>query len=130
MARKNASQRAKWATYMRGYNRKHPLKMKHSMLRHHYGITLERYLQMYDEQKGKCAICGVYCSSFTRGKRGNSTLAVDHDHAVGTIRKLLCPACNKGLGFFRESATIMKSALAYLARHARKPTAARKPETT
>jgi hypothetical protein len=41
-------------------------------------------------------------------------LCVDHDHVTGHIRRLICAACNTGLGFFRESAELLRMAHEYL----------------
>src|SRR5689334_6819967 len=53
-----------------------------------YGITLEEYQAMLEEQEHVCAICGG-----TDTKR----LSVDHCHITEKIRGLLCRKCNSGL---------------------------------
>lgn len=53
-----------------------------------YGITVEDYDRMFDEQGGVCAICG-------NGTKRR--LAVDHNHETGVVRGLLCPRCNQHL---------------------------------
>lgn len=76
---------------------------RRSKLRLKYEMTLEAYLSMVDEQEGKCAIC----SSPER-------LSVDHNHASGHVRKLLCNNCNVGIGHFRESPALLRAAAIYL----------------
>lgn len=61
-----------------------------------YNITLEHYNLMFEQQKGCCAICKKHQSML--GK----TLAVDHCHTTGKIRKLLCSVCNTHLGIFEK----------------------------
>lgn len=47
--------------------------------------------KLSDAQGAKCAICGKHESQFTR------RLSVDHNHATGKVRGLLCFRCNKFL---------------------------------
>ena len=70
-----------------------------------YNITLEQYNDILLIQNGVCAICG---------QKGERILCVDHNHATGKVRGLLCDKCNRGLGFFREDKTILIKALGYL----------------
>lgn len=67
-----------------------------------YGISRQVYLDMIDEQDGRCAICG---------KEAN--LVLDHCHETGRIRGLLCRPCNKALHWI-ERPEWMKAALSYL----------------
>lgn len=72
-----------------------------------YGVTIEQYEAMYRAQNGACAICHRQNIS---GRR----LAVDHHHATGKIRGLLCSRCNTGIGQFNEAPQIMAAAINYL----------------
>ena len=73
-----------------------------------YGLTPTDFEQMRQSQGGKCAICGV----IPKGR-----LAVDHCHATGEVRQLLCSTCNSGLGMFKDNKEFLKSAISYLERH-------------
>jgi hypothetical protein len=55
-----------------------------------------------------CAICRQ--PERTPGR----ALAVDHDHATGEVRGLLCGNCNRGIGFLGDSAELLESAAGYL----------------
>ena len=77
-----------------------------------YGITLEEYESLLDAQGGKCAICQ---SPHPGGNgRTNYSWPVDHDHATGKVRGLLCRNCNVGLGLLGDSETRVAAALTYL----------------
>ncbi len=60
-----------------------------------YGLTPERHAQMLLEQGGRCAMPG--CDAAPKH--------VDHDHATGKVRALLCHGCNIGLGHFERHGT-------------------------
>ena len=77
-----------------------------------YGITVEQYDKLFDLQDGKCAIC----KSSDTG-RGDEWFCVDHDHSTGKVRGLLCNNCNRGLGLFKDSELILKSAKNYVTTH-------------
>lgn len=78
-----------------------------SRLQTQYGLSLDEYASMLQRQDGKCAICfGPPISP--------RPLAVDHDHATGKVRGLLCDRCNHGLGHFCDSPIRLSSAIAYL----------------
>lgn len=82
---------------------------KKAMLKSFYGLTLEEFQIMRDAQQNKCRICGKDGSDEPKG-----TLAVDHCHATGEIRGLLCLHCNQGLGHFQDDVERMRAAIAYL----------------
>jgi len=79
-------------------------------LRYHYGITLEEYATLLDEQGERCAICGM--TPEDNGRR----LCVDHDHKTGVVRGLLCLCCNTVLGNARDNPKILRTGALYLER--------------
>lgn len=78
-----------------------------------YGITVEDYDRMALAQNGRCAVCGG--PPVGRGTK-NDRFHVDHDHATGQVRGLLCFRCNNGLGYMRDSPEILEAAIRYLQR--------------
>lgn len=75
-------------------------------LQNKYNITGEDYQRMLAAQGGKCAIC----------EDAGSVLHVDHCHAQGDVRGLLCVRCNRMLGYARDKITTLERAAAYLVR--------------
>lgn len=73
-----------------------------------YKMSVEEYMNRYGQQGGKCAICGV------RKPITYDRLVVDHNHSTGKVRGLLCPNCNKGLGFFKDDINSLAKAIKYL----------------
>lgn len=85
-------------------------------LRYKFGIEIEDYQRLREKQNFKCAICG-----YAEPPNASTTekLYVDHNHATGYIRGLLCMSCNTALGHFRESLTFLKNAVNYLENYER-----------
>jgi Recombination endonuclease VII len=82
-------------------------------LRQH-GLTPEDYLAMRADQEDCCAICGRHESLLPHLVGIWKRLVIDHDHATGKIRGLLCQTCNHGLGAFADSIPTLRSAIRYL----------------
>jgi hypothetical protein len=76
-----------------------------------YGMSAEDYDRMLAEQGEACAICREPAAD--DDGRG---LHVDHDHASGAVRGLLCGNCNQGLGRFRDNPDYLHAAASYLER--------------
>ena len=74
-----------------------------------FGITEDVYNELHSKQEGRCAICNTSEPSSKHG-----LFSIDHCHTTGKIRGLLCQPCNKGLGMFRDSASSLAAAVAYL----------------
>lgn len=87
----------------RAHYEKWRAKNPHYFVARLYGITVEEYQELVTKQDRKCALCG---------KR--RPLHIDHDHATGRIRGLLCRGCNVGLGHLGDSVEGLQRAIAYL----------------
>jgi Recombination endonuclease VII len=61
---------------------------------------------LYEKQEARCAIC--------REDIGQYDSVVDHCHASGIVRGILCRRCNTGLGQFRDNVAFLEAAVAYL----------------
>jgi hypothetical protein len=72
-----------------------------------YGMSGEQYAALYEFQGGRCAIC-----KRARGK--SKRLAVDHNHANGEVRGLLCGPCNSMLAHARDDPGMFTRAADYL----------------
>ena len=81
------------------------------MLKYRYNLTYDEYKDIYNNQKGKCAICGT--EKILGTKKG---LLVDHDHNTNKIRGLLCTDCNSGIGKLKENIQILQNSITYLQR--------------
>lgn len=99
----------------RVYNKKNYQRFKkrywNNKLKFNYGITLEQYNQIFEQQQGRCAICGI--EQIKTMKR----FAVDHNHITNKVRGLLCNRCNLAIGLFEDSIVGLNKAVEYLKKY-------------
>lgn len=80
--------------YQRNYRKKkgsEQVKSDHRRWRlpYVYGITVEQFAELSEQQEHKCAICLRHRDEFT------THFHIDHNHKTGEIRGLLCGYCNR-----------------------------------
>lgn len=83
-----------------------PERARRARLLRLYNITPEEYELMLAFQNGVCAIC--------ERPPGKTRLAVDHDHASGLTRGLVCWQCNSALAKLKDEPTRAFNAWKYL----------------
>jgi len=110
-----AANRAKYTEYARAHRERNRDRYFDRRLQREYGITLADYYRILTTQGGGCGICGV---AESRNKDGSGRLHVDHDHATGNVRGLLCDTCNRGIGQLGDNVDRVKAAVRYLLRTA------------
>jgi hypothetical protein len=69
-------------------------------------LTKNDVEEMRLAQNDQCAIC-----------EDQQPQHLDHDHATGKIRRLLCQRCNHGLGLFRDDPYLLHVAALYVTGH-------------
>lgn len=99
--------------YMAEYQAKPDIQYKtwERNLRRNYRMTPDDFNKLWKDQDGKCAICQVDMQP--RGRKPDAA-AVDHNHATGEVRGLLCRACNHGIGCLKDNPDVLKAAAEYL----------------
>ena len=85
-----------------------PDRHRWSRLKNQYNISEEQYNNLFVSQNESCAICYKHQSQL------NQKLSVDHCHATGKVRGLLCKHCNHALGKFEDNIQTLQSAIKYL----------------
>jgi hypothetical protein len=89
-------------------------------LQRRYGIGADDANAMLEAQGGLCAVCGTA-----------PAVHVDHDHASGRVRAILCFNCNGGLGQFKDDPAALRAAADYVEFHrARQAEPSRDPVAT
>ena len=87
--------------------------IKRSRIKGMYGLEWSEYQAMIDGQGGRCKICEqpfVISSSYSYTTSPN----VDHCHATGKVRGILCGYCNRGIGHLKDDVRILERAIKYL----------------
>lgn len=71
-----------------------------------YGLSVAEFNRILEAQNHCCAICSR--------KQRRRRLSVDHDHATGFVRAILCGPCNTALGGFQDSPELLRKAATYI----------------
>jgi hypothetical protein len=79
-----------------------------------YGLDEAGYQQLVRDQHGLCRICHRPEITIDLRTGDVKRLAVDHDHATGMVRGLLCSRCNTALGLFDDDIDRLQAAVEYL----------------
>lgn len=89
------------------WRKNNPDKLSNLILRNRYGLTLQEYDTMLEQQNHKCAMCGRSKDDFKK------RLHVDHDHKTGKIRGILCGGCNHAIAIL-DNKDLLEKAKKYL----------------
>lgn len=94
-------------TSVQRWNLKNPERVRGYQLKAKYNMTAEQFNAMLVEQGNACAIC----------RDPDKKWCVDHDHATGKVRSILCYCCNIAIGNLGDSARLATAVAEYLTRH-------------
>ena len=89
-----------------------------NFLKRNYNITKEFLNKKIEEQNNRCEICDKEFIPYTdKTGRMYPGYCVDHNHNSGKMRGIICPHCNKVLGFALDDLTIIGKVSAYIKKH-------------
>jgi hypothetical protein len=82
-----------------------------------YNLEVGEFDGLWIVFRGKCGICNRDMKMPAKGQGQQlDVVAIDHDHATGLVRGLLCNACNKGIGLFNDNPELLRSAAKWVAK--------------
>ena len=103
----NASHREEAKKKTRAYYKAHPGVRRKIHLKSAYGLSPETFQRLLANQGGVCAICG-------KADWSSHGPCVDHDHATGKVRGILCNPCNTALGLINDDLDVLQAMNDYL----------------
>jgi hypothetical protein len=74
-------------------------------VRRRYGLTPDQYRRLLEVSGGSCPVC--------EGASGEP-LCIDHCHATGEVRGMLCRRCNRALGLLGDTIADVERLAGYL----------------
>jgi hypothetical protein len=80
-------------------------------LKENYGITLEEFESLLKEQNNKCFLCNF---EFPEDSKFSDKPCVDHCHKTGQVRRVLCHACNRGMGLLKDDPALLRKMADYI----------------
>ena len=81
---------------------------RNATLKRKYGITLDDYNRMFEEQGMRCKICGI---------DDPGAWNLDHCHTTGKVRGILCVKCNTSLGKIEKDPALFQRMMDYIEEH-------------
>lgn len=100
--------------YKKDYHKNNVDVVKARDLYNKYGISLEDYNNILEQQENKCALCNT---EFGDGSIIDDKMVIDHCHKSRKIRGLLHQSCNKLIGLAYENPELLEKAIIYLKKH-------------
>ncbi len=96
-----------------------PIKKRDENLKRVYGIGIQEYNTLLEQQNHRCAICESIDPKGRKSGRGGGVdvFYVDHDHKTGKVRGLLCNICNRTMGYIGENSGVLEEMIKYLQKH-------------
>ncbi len=88
--------------------------IKAANYKRNYGLSIADHGRLLEAQSGRCWVC-------ERDETDAGTLAIDHCHATGEVRGLLCQPCNLALGHIEKVGNVQRIAERLATYHATKP---------
>jgi hypothetical protein len=98
--------RSSWKRWAERHPEKEKIRVRRYLARKR-GIPAHLFESIEAAREGKCQLCG--CLS-EEGK----VHCLDHDHATGEFRGVICRRCNTVLGLVKDDASILTRAVDYL----------------
>ena len=80
-----------------------------SRIKRDYGLSPTEYAALFVKGNNRCEICGDEFNNSAKHK-----LSIDHCHATGEIRGILCGNCNRAIGMVADNPTLLRRAAEYL----------------
>jgi hypothetical protein len=80
-------------------------------IKHTFGVTREGWIELFEAQGNKCAICSIEDAVTQR------FWSLDHCHATGEIRGILCRTCNIMIGAGKDRPETLIAGAKYLKSH-------------
>ncbi len=80
-------------------------------IKHKFGVTRDAWEELFAAQGERCAVCGANDVDTKRFWQ------IDHCHATGAVRGILCAHCNAMLGRARDNPDILIAGANYLKSH-------------
>lgn len=100
--------------------RRSGMKNRPDKLKRLYGVTYTEIEQVLVKQNFKCAnrACGKHINLEVSGTKKNRAV-IDHDHATGKFRALLCIPCNSALGLIETKEDVLLGLMEYKTKHSK-----------
>ena len=95
-------------------------KEKSKRLEYKFGINIDDFTNLLNEQDSKCEICKKSLVDDMETRSVKNKPCVDHCHKTENVRGILCFSCNRLIGYMEQSDYIVKQGFGYLKKYSEK----------
>lgn len=104
--------RVKGRAYAKKHRKNNPEAVRNAKMYSDFRVRPAEVQAMLEAQNHRCKICGRVGYLYSKDRK--RMLYIDHSHARGHVRALLCHYCNSGLGYFQDSPELLEKAKQFL----------------
>jgi hypothetical protein len=88
-----------------------------SLRREGHDLQFEDFSRHMRAATAACPICGVTMERTGGSTTDARTACLDHNHATGQLRQVICGRCNRALGIVEDNIALLDALKAYLQHH-------------
>jgi len=93
------------------------LQLKGELKKSGHAVEFEEFREKMVSASPACPLCTREMARTGGNQTSSATACMDHDHATGKLRDVICNRCNRLLGLAEDNIALLDALKSYLQRH-------------